>query len=65
MDILIWKIRQKMALTLRDMESLTGISRSAINNFENGKVSPTMNQMEDIAKNLRVRINDLFDSPYK
>lgn len=65
MDILIWKIRQKMALTLRDMENLTGISRSAINNFENGKVSPTMNQMEDIAKNLRVRINDLFDSPYK
>lgn len=65
MDILIWKIRQKMALTLRDMENLTGISRSAINNFENGKVSPTMNQMEYIAKNLNVRINDLFDSPYK
>ena len=34
-------------------------------NIENEKVSPTMAELEAIAKALDVRITDLFDSDYK
>ena len=44
---------------------LTGMSKSTINRIMNNQVSPTANQLELLAKGLKVRISDLIDSPYK
>mgnify|MGYP000180210082 FL=1 len=43
----------------------SGIGKSTLNNIENGKVSPTLFQLETIAIALDVKITDLFDSEYK
>ncbi len=65
MRILLNQVRQKKKITLTKLEKQTGISKSALNNFENDKTSPTMIHMEKLAKALEVRIVDLFDSKYK
>lgn len=44
---------------------MTGISKSTLNNIENEKVSPTIAELEAIAKALNMKITDLFDSDYK
>lgn len=43
----------------------SGIGKSTLNNIENGKVSPTLFQLETIAIALNVKITDLFESEYK
>ncbi len=43
----------------------SGIGKSTLNNIENGKVSPTLFQLETIAIALDVKITDLFESEYK
>ena len=43
----------------------SGIGKSTLNNIENGKVSPTLFQLETIAIALGVKITDLFESEYK
>ena len=43
----------------------SGIGKSTLNNIENGKVSPTLFQLEMIAIAMNVKITDLFDSEYK
>lgn len=65
MKILTWQAREKKHITLKQLESLTGISKSTLNNIENYKVSPTLNQLERIAKGLNIKITDLFASEYK
>lgn len=65
MDILLWKIRTQKNITLRQLEGLTGISRSTLNRIENEKVSPSMDMMEILSIALAVPIVDLFDSFYK
>ena len=65
MIVYIWHYRTQKNLTLSQLEKLTGISKSALNSLENGKTSPTLNQLELIAKALHIKITDLFDSEYK
>lgn len=65
MEILTWKARIEKNLTLKQLEALTGIGKTTLNNIENGLVSPTLYQLETIARALNVRITDLFDSDYK
>lgn len=65
MEILTWKARIDKNLTLKQLEELTGIGKTTLNNIENGLVSPTLYQLEVIAHALDVRITDLFDSDYK
>lgn len=43
----------------------SGIGKSTLNNIENGKVSPTLFQLELVAIALGARITDLFESDYK
>lgn len=61
----IWQIRQRQKITLIQLADLTGISKSALNNYENDKRSPTLEDLEKIAIALDVHITDLFDSLYK
>lgn len=65
MEILTWYARNRKNVTLMELSELTGISKSTLNNIENGKVSPTIEQLEIIAKALGCRISDLYESPYK
>lgn len=65
MEILTWQARNSKNVTLVKLSGLTGISKSTLNNIENGRVSPTIKQLETIAKALGVRISDLYESQYK
>lgn len=65
MDILTWQARNDKNVTLVKLSGLTGISKSTLNNIENGRVSPTIKQLETIAKALGVKISDLYESQYK
>lgn len=65
MKILTWQARTKRGLTLRKLEELTGISRTTLNDIENGKVSPTLWELETIARALDMKISELYESDYK
>lgn len=65
MEIRIWHARNNKKLTLKQLQDLTGISKTTLNDIENGKNSPTLDQLEKIAKALNIRISDLYISEYK
>ena len=65
MKILVWEVRTSKGFTLMELSKKSGIGKSTINNIENGKVSPTLFQLEMIAIALGVKITDLFESEYK
>lgn len=65
MEVMLWQVRTEKHLTLKQLEALTGIGKTTLNNFENGLTSPTLRQLEVIARALDVKIGDLFESEYK
>lgn len=65
MKIKIWEVRSSKGITLVSLSEMTGISKSALNNFENQKRSPKLQQLEQIAIALGCKITDLFDSEHK
>lgn len=65
MEILTGKARLDKGITLKELSKRTDLSISTLNNIENGKTSPTMWQMEQIAKALNLKISDLYVSKYK
>lgn len=64
MKITTWKARYDRDISLRQLEELTGISKSTLNNIENGKTDPTIGQLEKIAIALEVKIRDIVISDY-
>ena len=62
MEIKTWQMRKAKGVTLEQLGRSTDISKSCLNNIENGKTSPTLDQLERIAKALNVKITDLFES---
>ena len=65
MKILIWQERQKHNLTLIKLAEKSGISKTTLNDLENEKRSPTLDQLEKIAKSMDITISDLYESKYK
>ena len=65
MRMKIWEVRQEKKISLKELERRTSISKSALNNYENGKRFPTINQLELIAKALHTSISNLYESDYK
>ena len=63
--IKLWEVRTAKGLKLEAVALLTGVSKSTLNNIENGKTSPTLAHLEKIARGLDCRISDLYDSEYK
>lgn len=63
--IKLWEIRTAKGLKLEAVAAVTGVSKSTLNNIENGKTSPTLANMEKVAKGLGCRISDLYESEYK
>lgn len=64
MEILLLKIMCERNLTVRQVEQMTKVPKSTINDIMNGK-SPRLDTLEQLAAGLKVRISDLYDSPYK
>ncbi|MCR0301434.1 helix-turn-helix transcriptional regulator [[Clostridium] innocuum] len=65
MELLIYERRTEKDKSLRDLSKLTGITKSTLNNYENGNTSPTIHQLEKIAEALNIKITDLFESDFK
>ena len=65
MKILLNKIMYDKNISVRQLSMMTGISKSTINNIANGAYSPTLDNMELLAKALKVHISDLYESEYK
>ena len=63
--IKLWEVRTAKGLKLEAVALLTGVSKSTHNKIENGKTSPTLANLEKIARGLGCRISDLYDSEYK
>lgn len=55
----------KKNITIRQASLLTGVPRSTISDIINGRTMPRLDTLEQLAAGLKVKINDLFDSPYK
>ena len=56
--IKLWEIRTAKGLKLEAVAAVTGVSKSTLNNIENGKTSPTLANLEKIAKGLGCRISE-------
>lgn len=65
MEVYTWQARINKVMTLKQLEIATGIGKTTLNNIENGLVSPTLVQLEAIARALDVTMIELFDSEYK
>ena len=63
--IKLWEIRTAKGLKLEAVAAVTGVSKSTLNNIENGKTSPALANLEKIAKGLGCRISELYESEYK
>lgn len=61
----LWEVRTAKGLKLEAVAVMTGVSKSTLNNIENNKTSPTLANLEKIAKGLGCRISDLYESEYK
>lgn len=60
MTYALWELRIARNLTLRQLEELSGVSKSEINAIENGKGNPTVATLELLATALDVNITELF-----
>lgn len=65
MVVKIWEVRSKKGISLKELERRTGISKSALNNYENGRRYPNLLQIEKIAIALNTSISSLYESDYK
>ena len=65
MEVYTWQARINKNMTLKQLEAATGIGKTTLINIENGLVSPTLVQLEAIARALDVTMIELFDSEYK
>ena len=65
MEVYTWQARINKGMTLKQLEIATGIGKTTLTNIENGLVSPTLVQLEAIARALDVTMIELFDSEYK
>lgn len=65
MKIILDQIMYSRNLSIRQVSMLTGVPKSTIHKIGLGQKSPTMDEMEAIAKGLKLRITDLFLSDYK
>ena len=57
MEILLSKIMHKRNLTVRQVEQMTKVPKSTINDIMNGK-SPRLDTLEQLAAGLKVKISD-------
>ena len=52
-------------LSVRQVSIMTGIPKSTVYDIMTGRKIPRIDTMEVIAAGLKIRISDLYESPYK
>lgn len=65
MKILLGDIMYKKNLTIRQVSIMSGVPKSTISDIISGRTSPRMETMEKLAAGLKIRITDLFESPFQ
>lgn len=65
MKVLLKEIREQRKISLKQLERKTNIVKSTLHRIETEKTSPNLIQLEKIAKGLKIRIGDLYESEYK
>lgn len=65
MKILLSQIMYERNISDRQLERMSGVSKSTIHRIVNEETSPTLETLEKLAIALHVRISDLFESDYK
>lgn len=65
MKILLSEIMDQKKLTIRQVSILTGVPRSTVADIMSDRASPRLDTLEQLAKGLKVRITDLYESEYK
>lgn len=56
----LWELRTAKGYSLRTLEELSGVSKTEINDIENGKINPTIETLQLLAAALEVELSDLF-----
>lgn len=64
MKILLGQHMNQRNLTVRQVEILTGVSRSAIGRIASGQTSPRMDTLEQIAKGLKIPFSSLYETDF-
>lgn len=65
MKILLNKLMYEKNISFRKLSEVTGIPKSTLYDIARERHSPTLNNLELIAKALDVRISNLYESEYK
>lgn len=65
MKILLDEIMYKKGLTIRQVAIMTGLPKSTIADIMSGRTIPRMDVMEQLAAGLKVRITELYESPFQ
>lgn len=56
----VWELRTSKGYTLRKLEELSGVSKTEINDIENGKANPTVATLLLLAAGLGVELTELL-----
>ena len=64
-ELLLNNYRKEKKLTLFEVSKMTGVSKTMLNYYENGKTFPRLDVLEKIAKGLGCKMSDLYNSEYK
>ncbi len=65
MRILLDEIMYLKNLSVRQVSIMTGIPKSTVYDIMTGRKIPRIDTLEVIAAGLKIRISDLYESPYK
>ena len=65
MKILLEQIMYSKSVSLRQLSSRTGVSKSTIQRIANNEISPRLDTLEKLAIGLKCRMTDLFESEFK
>ena len=60
MEYVLYELRIERGYTLRQLQEKSGVSKTQINQIENGKANPTIETLELLAKALGVNLPELF-----
>lgn len=65
MKILLGDIMYERNLTARQVEIMTGVSKSTVSRIANNQIVPRLDTLEELAKGLRIKISDLYESDFQ
>lgn len=65
MKILLGDIMYERNLTARQVEIMTGVSKSTVSRIANNQIIPRLDTMEELAKGLHIKISDLYESDFQ